>query len=67
MNVQPFCINVKRFRRGLVLKAHRLGVSLNSRLESDDEEEEEFLSSQEKRLRALGEKIHLSHFCIFIL
>ena len=33
-------INVQRFRGGLVLKAHRLCVSLNSRLESNKEEEE---------------------------
>ena len=33
--------NVKRFRGGLVFKAHRLLVSLNSRLESDKEGEEE--------------------------
>ena len=32
--------NVKRFRGGLVFKAHRLFVSLNSRLESNKEEEE---------------------------
>ena len=32
--------NVKRFRGGLVFKAHRLCVSLNSRLESNKEEEE---------------------------
>jgi len=31
---------VQRFRGGLVLKAHRLCVSLNSRLESNKEEEE---------------------------
>ena len=31
--------NMQRFRGGLVLKAHRLCVSLNSRLESDKEEE----------------------------
>ena len=31
--------NVQRFRDGLVLKAHRLRVSLNSRLESNKEEE----------------------------
>jgi len=30
----------KRFRGGLVFKAHRLCVSLNSRLESNKEEEE---------------------------
>jgi len=29
---------VKRFRGGLVFKAHRVGVSLNSRLESNKEE-----------------------------
>ena len=31
---------MQRFRGGLVLKAHRLRVSLNSRLESNKEEEE---------------------------
>jgi len=31
---------VQRFRGGLVFKAHRLCVSLNSRLESNKEEEE---------------------------
>jgi len=33
--------NMKRFRGGLVLKAHRLCVSLNSRLDSNNEEEVE--------------------------
>ena len=33
--------NVQRFRGGLVFKAHRLWVSLNTRLESNKEEEEE--------------------------
>jgi len=33
--------NVQRFRGGLVFKTHRLSVSLNSRLESNEEEEEE--------------------------
>jgi len=32
--------NVQRFRGGLVFKAHRLRASLNSRLESNKEEEE---------------------------
>ena len=32
--------NVQRFRSGLVFKAHRLCVSLNSRLKSNEEEEE---------------------------
>ena len=32
--------NVQRFRGGLVFKAHRLCVSLNSRLESNKEEED---------------------------
>ena len=31
--------NVQRFRGGLVFKAHRLCVSLNSRLENEKEEE----------------------------
>ena len=35
--------NVQRFRGGLVFKAHRLCVSLNSRRESNKEEEEEGL------------------------
>ena len=39
--------NVQRFRGGLVFKAHRLCVSLNSRLESHKEEEE-------------GERVHLA-------
>ena len=33
--------NVQRFRGGLVVKAHKLCLSLNSRLESKKEEEEE--------------------------
>ena len=37
----PVIEHVQRFRRGLVFKAHRLCVSLNSRLESNKEEEEE--------------------------
>ena len=32
-------INVRRFRGGLVFKAHRLCVSLSSRIESNNEEE----------------------------
>jgi len=36
----PVPRNVQRFRGGLVFKAHRLCVSLNSRLESNKEEEE---------------------------
>ena len=32
---------MQRFRGGLVFKAHRLCVSLNSRIESNKEEEEE--------------------------
>jgi len=32
--------NVQRFRSGLVFKSHRLCVSLNSRLESNEEERE---------------------------
>ena len=35
-HAQPLYINVHRFRGGLVFKAHRL-VSLNSRLESNEE------------------------------
>ena len=36
---RPLRRNVQRFRGGLVFKAHRLCVSLNSRLESNNEEE----------------------------
>ena len=32
---------MQRFRGGLVLKAHRFRVSLNSRLDSNEEEEED--------------------------
>ena len=38
--VQLLPRNVQRFRGGLVSKAHRLCVSLNSKLESNKEEEE---------------------------
>ena len=38
LGVRLLHINVKRFRGGLVFKAHRLCVSLNSRLESNKEE-----------------------------
>jgi len=41
IRVQLLHRNVQRFRGGLVFKAHRLCVSLNSRLESNKEEEEE--------------------------
>jgi len=37
--VQVLNRNVQRFRGGLAFKAHRLCVSLNSRLESNKEEE----------------------------
>ena len=40
------CRNVQRFRGGLVFKAHRLCVSLNSRLERNEEEK--------RRLRSGG-------------
>jgi len=37
---QPLYRNVQRFRGGLVFEAHRLCVSLNSRFESNKEEED---------------------------
>jgi len=43
-------INVQRFRGGLVFKAHRLCVSLNSRLESDKEEERRHTTIVAQRL-----------------
>ena len=39
-------INVKRFRGGLVFKAHRLCVSLDSRLESKKEQEEDSITGE---------------------
>jgi len=42
---------VQRFRGGLVFKAHRLCVSLNSRLESNKEEEEEEVKRMYGELR----------------
>ena len=39
--------NVKRFRGGLVFKAHRLCVSLNSRLESNTEEEDRVVADHD--------------------
>ena len=44
--------NVKRFRGGLVFKAHRLCVSPNSRLESIEERREQLESFQEFYLKA---------------
>ena len=49
--------NVKRFRGGLVFKAHRLCVSLDSRLESHKEEE---LDDVARGLRVVHEH-RLSH------
>ena len=40
---------MQRFRGGLVFKAHRLCVSLNSRLESNKEEREEWSDGVEER------------------
>jgi len=51
--------NVQRFRGGLVFKAHRLCVSLNSRLESN-KEEEEGSSSRLEGHRAPGEMLSRS-------
>jgi len=44
--VQLLHRNVQRFRRGLVFKAHRLCVLLNSWLESDKEEKKRDLKSE---------------------
>jgi len=49
--------NVLRFRGGLVFKAHRLCVSLNSRLESNKEEEETRRLAQDCAFRAAVERI----------
>jgi len=40
-------INVQWFRGGLVFKAHRLCVSLNSRLERNKDEEDKVVSSED--------------------
>ena len=45
---------MQRFRGGLVLKAHKLWVSLNSRLESNKEEEEEETLLHRCRSRPTG-------------
>ena len=56
----PLHRNVKRFRDGLLFKAHSLCVSLNSRLESNKEEEEESpLTCSE--FEALGLHGYLAH------
>ena len=49
-------INMQRFRGGLVFKAHRLCVSLNSRLGTNKEEEEYRARAEGRRkvVRALG-------------
>jgi len=49
--VQLLHRNVQRFRGGLVFKAHRLCVSLNSRLESNKEVPERSLESHGAALR----------------
>ena len=51
--LRPFVENVRRFRGGLVFKAHRLCVSLNSRLQGNQEEEEDssFVDVLRGRLR----------------
>ena len=54
-------INLQRFRGGLVFKAHRLCVSLNSRLESNKEEEEAELAALAASVRDLTRKVF---FCI---
>ena len=46
--------NVQRFRGGLVVKAHRLCVSLNSRLQSNSEEEGLAFRDEGLGLRVLG-------------
>ena len=55
METELLHINVQRFRGGLVFKAHRLCVSLNSRLESNKEEEADTLG-QGRRTSYLQER-----------
>jgi len=50
--------NVQRFRGGLVFKAHRLCVSLNSRLESNKEEEEEEEGTWRRCMYVQGYLVH---------
>ena len=50
--------NVQRLRGGLVFKAHRLFVSLNSRLESNKEKEEEH--KHHVNLRTVGPTLDLT-------
>ena len=52
--------NVQRFRGGRVFKAHRLCVSLNSRLESNKEEEEGTSAAlSQVGIRATPEGMHI--------
>ena len=44
---------MQRFRGGLVFKAHRLRGSLNSRLESNKEEEDLLVIEEEGQIHAL--------------
>jgi len=53
---------VKRFRGGLVFKAHRLCVSLNSRLESK-EDEEDLKSRRSFAPRPMQDSISVRLFC----
>ena len=45
---------MKRFRGGLVFEAHRLCVSLNSRLESNKEEEDPEIGADLEQFKALA-------------
>ena len=53
--------NVQWFRGGLVCKAHRLRVSLNSRFESNKEEEKKV---EGLRVKSLGTGVHGAGFGI---
>ena len=50
--------NVQRFRGGLISKAHRLCVSLNYRLESNEEEEEDGVVPWVQGVIGLGETLN---------
>ena len=56
------CINVQRFRGGLVFKAHRLLYHLNSRLESNQEEEEFGVWRQDSKFHTSDKTVNSIEF-----
>ena len=51
-------VHTWRFRGGLVFKAHRHGISLDSRLESNVEEGEKILYEKSVNLKLAGNEVY---------